>query len=259
MASTANTTDWDPLVADVMEKPTSLCLSRIKKDLEAIFKEPLPLIFVVPDEEDITKIHSVMSGPVNTPYEGGFFYFMLKIPPNYPIQPPKVKFMTTAQGSVRFNPNLYSNGKVCLSILGTWIGPPWTCAQTIQSLLLSIQSLLNEHPYSNEPGFSHTQNPEKSKLYNDYIQHETLRVAVCDMVEGYVPMPTLLQEMVQRAFLQYTDFYEEVIASNMNSDYKPMFCPYGMSVGHFRYSEMAVRLHQLTEKMRAKYKYEPTY
>jgi len=25
-------------------------------------------------------------------------------------------------GSVRFNPNLYASGKVCLSILGTWSG-----------------------------------------------------------------------------------------------------------------------------------------
>lgn len=30
---------------------------------------------------------------------------------------------TTGGGKVRFNPNLYNNGKVCLSLLGTWSGP----------------------------------------------------------------------------------------------------------------------------------------
>jgi ubiquitin-conjugating enzyme E2 Z len=60
----------------------------------------------------------MITGPFDTPYEGGFFYFVIRCPPDYPIRPPRVKLMTTGQGQVRFNPNLYKNGKVCLSILG---------------------------------------------------------------------------------------------------------------------------------------------
>lgn len=37
----------------------------------------------------------------------------------------QVQFLTTGNGSVRFNPNLYNCGKVCLSLLGTWSGPSW--------------------------------------------------------------------------------------------------------------------------------------
>jgi ubiquitin-conjugating enzyme E2 Z len=59
-----------------------------------------------------------MNGPFDTPYEGGYFYFILRFPPDYPYSPPRVKFMTTAGGTVRFNPNLYADGKVCLSVLG---------------------------------------------------------------------------------------------------------------------------------------------
>ena len=33
-----------------------------------------------------------------------------------------VQFRTTGNGVVRFNPNLYQCGKVCLSLLGTWEG-----------------------------------------------------------------------------------------------------------------------------------------
>ena len=64
------------------------------------------------------QIHALITGPFDTPYEGGFYYFLIRCPPDYPIRPPRVKLMTTGGGQVRFNPNLYRNGKVCLSILG---------------------------------------------------------------------------------------------------------------------------------------------
>ena len=35
----------------------------------------------------------------------------------------------------------------------TWSGPSWSPAQCISSLLISIQSLMSEKPYHNEPGF----------------------------------------------------------------------------------------------------------
>lgn len=54
---------------------------------------------------------------------------------------------------MRFNPNLYKNGKVCLSILGTWTGPAWSPALTLEKVFVSIQSLLSEQPYTNEPGY----------------------------------------------------------------------------------------------------------
>ena len=44
----------------------------------------------------------------------GFFYFVLHCPDDYPHSPPKVRLLTTGGGAVRFNPNLYANGKVCL-------------------------------------------------------------------------------------------------------------------------------------------------
>jgi len=39
----------------------------------------------------------------------------------------------------------------------TWSGPGWTPAQSLSSVLVSIQSLMNEKPYHNEPGFSKVQ------------------------------------------------------------------------------------------------------
>jgi hypothetical protein len=63
-------------------------------------------------EEDISTLHVLIFGPFETPYEGGFFHFVLRCPPSYPFRPPRVRLMTTGDGAVRFNPNLYANGKV---------------------------------------------------------------------------------------------------------------------------------------------------
>lgn len=44
--------------------------------------------------------------------------------------------------------------QLCLFCLRrTWSGPAWSPAQSLSSVLISIQSLLNEKPYHNEPGF----------------------------------------------------------------------------------------------------------
>ena len=63
--------------------------------------------------------------PSDSPYMGGIYEFDIEFPPTYPSVPPLVTFKTTAGGRVRFNPNLYESGKVCLSLLGTWSGEKW--------------------------------------------------------------------------------------------------------------------------------------
>ena len=45
-----------------------------------------------------------------------------------------------------------ADGKVCLSLLGTWSGPGWDPAiSTLSQVLVSIQAqIMNEAPYYNE-------------------------------------------------------------------------------------------------------------
>lgn len=66
----------------------------------------------------------------------------------------QVQFLTTGGGRVRFNPNLYNNGRVCLSLLNTWNRPGWDAnTSTLLQLLVSIQGLvLVKDPYFNEVG-----------------------------------------------------------------------------------------------------------
>uniref|UniRef100_G3SYH0 Ubiquitin-conjugating enzyme E2 Z n=1 Tax=Loxodonta africana TaxID=9785 RepID=G3SYH0_LOXAF len=220
------------------------------RDIMSIYKEPPPGMFVVPDTVDMTKgIHALITGPFDTPYEGGFFLFVFRCPPDYPIHPPRVKLMTTGNNTVRFNPNFYRNGKVCLSILGTWTGPAWSPAQSISSVLISIQSLMTENPYHNEPGFEQERHPGDSKNYNECIRHETIRVAVCDMMEGKCPCPEPLRGVMEKSFLEYYDFYEVACKDRLHLQGQTMQDPFGEKRGHFDYQSLLMRLGLIRQKV----------
>jgi ubiquitin-conjugating enzyme E2 Z len=144
---------------------------------------------------DVRHVYAQIIGPPDTPYEFGFFDFYCKFGKDYPTKAPSVNAMTTNMGRTRFNPNIYAGGKVCLSILGTWRGEPgemWSSAQGLESILISIQSLMSSNPYENEPGFEDVKTDEDKKnaqLYVDKIRHETLRLSIIERLEDYLSIP----------------------------------------------------------------------
>lgn len=79
-------------------------------------------IFVRCDQSRIDVITIMIMGSKDTPYSNGAFTFDVYCDDSYPNNPPKMLITTTGSGKIRFNPNLYSCGKVCLSLLGTWRG-----------------------------------------------------------------------------------------------------------------------------------------
>jgi ubiquitin-conjugating enzyme E2 Z len=149
-------------------------------------------IVVAYRDSDVRHVRALIIGPPETPYEFGFFEFDMKFPRDYPIQSPKVHCITTNSGKTRFNPNIYAGGKVCLSILGTWRGQPgeeWSSAQGLESVLLSIQSLMSSNPYENEPGYETAKKEEpQPAAYIAKIRHETLRVSVIQRLEDLLQM-----------------------------------------------------------------------
>ncbi|KAL3837370.1 hypothetical protein ACJMK2_022732 [Sinanodonta woodiana] len=245
---------WDPCLSVDWDKESSSqqCILRIKRDIMTIYNEPPPGMCIVPDKDDITKIHALITGPFDTPYEGGFFYFLIRCPPDYPIRPPRVKLLTTGSGRVRFNPNLYKNGKVCLSIIGTWSGPAWSPAQSLSSVLISIQSLMNEKPYHNEPGFETERNAGDTQRYNDIIQHECLRVAVCDMLEGNCSCPSALREVMEKSYMDYYGYYVNICKKNAHLQGQSMQDPFGEKRGNFDYENILKRLQAIKETLSEK-------
>jgi ubiquitin-protein ligase len=113
-------------------------------------------ILVRYDSEKPAYMRALITGPLNTPYAHGCFEFEIKCGEDYPQHPPKVRILTTKRGTAQFGPNLFADGLVCLSLLGTWEGPGWEPSQSsLLQVLVSIQGLVlgMRHPHFNEPGY----------------------------------------------------------------------------------------------------------
>jgi len=103
-------------------------------------------------------------GPADTAFEGGIFRMELHFGPDYPDKPPKVKFINRI-----FHPNIFSDGGICLDLLQG----AWSPAQTVESLLVSIRSLLAD------PNCASPANPEASALYQTNRKEYRRRVRAC--------------------------------------------------------------------------------
>lgn len=170
---------------------------RILLDVKDMINDPIENIFYIPNE-DITNIgYSMIIGPKDTPYQHGFYFFEFIYPENYPFSPPKVLFKTH-DGKTRFNPNLYINGYVCLSLLNTWPGEKWSSCQSLRSILLSLSTLFTENPLLNEPGISiKNTNVEP---YNHIIHYRNIEIAILkclnidDIADNYKPFYPIIKK-----------------------------------------------------------------
>ena len=158
---------------------------RLISDITNLYKNPLNEqgIFYIHDDENMLEGHAMIIGPKDTPYEDGMYFFKFNFPYDYPINPPKVTFLN-CDGKTRFNPNLYKNGKVCLSILNTWRGEGWTSCQTIRSVLLTLVTVLNDKPLLNEPGIKETHHDFNT--YKQIIEYVNIDYSILGILSGCV-------------------------------------------------------------------------
>jgi len=191
-------------------KPKLINMKRVLQEIQSLSKS-LPInkessIFFKYDEENLGIFRFLITGPKDTPYQDGCFLFEMILNNDYPNTPPQVHFLTTGFGKVRFNPNLYTCGKVCLSLLGTWSGKEgeqWNPkTSTLLQILVSIQSLIfTDNPYFNEPGYEKNINSEAGKKanddYNKIIKSYTQKWAIENMVNK---PPEDFKEIIEKHF-----------------------------------------------------------
>ena len=232
----------------------SSCLRRLLRELDQL-KDELPRdgkssIWIRFDEESPQYIRAVVAAalPGPTPYAGGMFCFDGYVPPDYPSVPPQFTLLTTGGGSVRFGPNLYADGKVCLSLLGTWPGPKWNPKlSNLLQVLISIQGLILgvEHPYYLEPGHGGWEGTVKTgdfasrgqtlaghvvsedvnvpphvRLYEDQIRSGTIRYAMLAMMP-FSPQPAYLRPFrlpIMIHFYHNKDRISKEVASWVDAD-----------------------------------------
>lgn len=158
-------------------------VKRLISDIKELSKNPLSKdgIYYKHDESNMLLGYALIIGPIDTPYAAGNFLFKFTYPTDYPYSPPTVTYHTN-DGFTRFNPNLYKNTKVCISLLNTWKGEQWTSCQTIKSVLLTLCSILNEYPLLNEPGVTKTH--QDLEAYNQIIKYRTLDTAIGKVLNG---------------------------------------------------------------------------
>jgi ubiquitin-protein ligase len=208
---------------------TTATVKRLITDIKDIMLDPLSKdgIYYKHDETNMLLGYALIIGPKDTPYAYGNFLFKFMFPPNYPYSPPTVTYHTN-DGFTRFNPNLYKNSKVCISLLNTWKGEQWTSCQTIKSILLVLCSLLNDKPLLNEPGITSAHLDMIS--YNKIIKYRTIDTAINKILTGQLLSEEfeIFNDEIKENFLKNYDNITQDIDNKRN---EILSCGiYGLSV-----------------------------
>jgi ubiquitin-conjugating enzyme E2 A len=125
---------------------------KLMRDLNQLQAQPPHGVSGAPNESDLCRWVCVITGPQDTPWEGGIFRLTMHFTEEYPNKPPIVTFISPI-----FHPNVYADGKICLDILDK----RWSPAFGISAILTSIQSLLTD-PNPESPA-----NVEASKMFEE--------------------------------------------------------------------------------------------
>jgi ubiquitin-conjugating enzyme E2 N len=104
------------------------------QETQRLIAEPVPGISATPYQDNLRYFAVAIEGPSDSPYERGVFQLELFLPSDYPMAPPKVRFLTKI-----YHPNVDKLGRICLDILKD----KWSPALQIRTVLLSIQALMS--------------------------------------------------------------------------------------------------------------------
>jgi len=115
---------------------TPAATKRLTKEYAAISKSPPPFITAHPSDANILEWHYIITGPPDTPYDGGQYWGTLMFPPDYPFAPPAIRMHTP---SGRFQ----SSTRLCLSISDFHpksFNPAWEVSTILTGLLSFMTS-----------------------------------------------------------------------------------------------------------------------
>ena len=192
-------------------------LSVLLKELN-LLRSSLPStgIYFRTFEERLDLLSLMIEGPAQTPYENHLFLFDLQITDQLQEAPDCIYL---SFGKKQLNPNLYPDGNVCLSLLGTFFSKSenekWQPGKSsLLQLALSLQALvLNSNPFFNEADFDVYSNTvegvRKSKAYNEFL--------LCQLIDHSTDL------MRKRAHLAFRDEIEKHYQANAFAIYKRLY------------------------------------
>jgi len=119
------------------------------------------------DDSNLYEWQCIVEGPSDTPYQGGYFQATLSFPPEFPSKPPLMRFTTPGF----WHPNVYKDGKVCISILHEAkedqfneqesIDEKWRPILSVEAVIVSVMSMLSE------PNFQSPANIDASTMWKN--------------------------------------------------------------------------------------------
>ncbi|KAK7790422.1 hypothetical protein R5R35_010481 [Gryllus longicercus] len=125
-------------------------IKRLIIDFDRIKQDFISGVCAAPKTSNFLVWKGVIFGPPDTPYEDGTFKIRLRFTKEYPMKPPKVRFV-----SKMFHPNINDTGDIFIDILDN----KWSPMYDVASLLMAIQSTLNE------PNTDFAVNSEAARLF----------------------------------------------------------------------------------------------
>jgi ubiquitin-protein ligase len=200
-------------------------------------------IYINYSTDNIRDITIMIIGPKDTPYQNGFYFFDMTIPANYPFSPPEVRFITHGD-RVRFHPNFYVEGFVCLSVLNTWGKEEWCPSLNIVAIAKTIQSVMNDNPITNEPDYENEVG-DLAQNYIKIIRYYNFKTAIFDSLENCPLRFTHFLPEIKRLFLLNYDSHIENIKKFSEDQDKVVTCQtYSMSV-KINYANIKERIENL--------------
>ncbi|KAH8145522.1 uncharacterized protein LAJ45_10492 [Morchella importuna] len=148
---------------------------RLVQDQASLRSDPPPDFFFPPNSEldDLSSLEIYLNGPTSTPFEDGLFLIQLRMPSNYPQEPPKATFKTKI-----FHPNIDDrSGDVCVGTLKR----DWKPSTTLTDVLITIRCLLIY------PNPTSSLNAEAGQLLQEDYEGYTRHAKVMTGVHAVVP------------------------------------------------------------------------
>jgi ubiquitin-protein ligase len=144
-----------------------MAMKRLQTEYKQYIKEPNYFYSISINPNNFFIWDVLLIGPPDSPFEGGIFKCQFKFTTSYPNKPPEFKFISQI-----FHPNIYPDGKVCISILHEGVDEfgyesiteRWCPSHSVDSVLMSILSMITN------PNFESPANLDASIMWRNNWQ-----------------------------------------------------------------------------------------
>jgi ubiquitin-conjugating enzyme E2 J1 len=109
-------------------------IKRLERELRLLHHDPQPDFVTGPAGDNLFEWHFSIRGPRDTPFQGGIYHGKIVFPPQYPMKPPDVFFLTP-------NGRFQTNRAICLTTT-SFHPESWKPSWDVQSMLIALIAFL---------------------------------------------------------------------------------------------------------------------